>query len=409
MSITEQSAEMDIQHQSKEPPSDSKVADAPELSVVKGLIVLARHKKKLLGAPLASALAGAVIAFLLPNVYQATAKLLPPQQQQSSAAALLSQLGGVAGAVAGGAGIKSPNDIYIGMLRSRTVADAIIAKYDLKKVYGFSSQERIRNKLEENTAVASGKDGLITITVADENKALVAKLANSYVDELVRLTNTLAVTEASQRRVFYERQLDRAKDNLASAEQALKSALDTHGVVSVDVESRAMLENIVRLRAGISAKQIELSSMNAFLTSANPEYHRVQEELSSLRAELSKLENGRVGADENTSPQKSAGLENIKLIRNVKYNQMLYELLAKQYEVARLDEAKDGLVVQVLDSAIEPERKSSPRRVLIAVVFAMAGLFLTLLWIFAVEAKRSLVRLPGGAAKWDELRNLLKN
>ena len=408
MSITEQSAETNVLHQSKESSSDSKVTDAPELSVVKGLIVLARHKRKLLGVPFACALAGAAIAFALPNMYQASAKLLPPQQQQSSAAALLSQLGGVAGAVAGGAGIKSPNDIYIGMLHSRTVADAIIAKYDLKKVYGFSSQERIRNKLEENTAVAAGKDGMITITVADKDKTLVAKLANSYVDELVKLTNTLAVTEASQRRMFYERQLERAKDNLATAEQALKSALDARGVVSVDVESRAMLENIVRLRAEISAKQIELSSMNAFVTSVNPEYRRAQEELTSLRAELSKFENGRPEINEGTA-QKSVGLENIKLLRDVKYNQMLYELLAKQYEVARLDEAKESVVVQVLDPAIEPERKASPKRVLITIVSAMGGLFLTLLWIFGVEAVRSLRRLPGGAAKWDELKNLLKN
>lgn len=409
MSTIEQNAEMNIQRQVNEPSSGGKVIDAPEHSVVKGLIVLARHKRKLLGVPLASALIGAAIAFALPNIYQATVKLLPPQQQQSSAAALLSQLGGVAGAVAGGAGIKSPNDIYIGMLHSRTVADAIIGKYDLKKVYGFSSPERTRNKLEENTTIASGKDGLITVTVADEDKALVAKVANSYIDELVKLTNTLAVTEASQRRVFYEHQLERAKDNLASAEQALKSALDTRGVISVDVESRATLENIARLRAQISAKQIELSSMSAFLTSTNPDYRRTQETLASLQAELSKLENGRPGDNQAVSSQKSVGLENIKLLRDVKYDQMLYELLAKQYELARLDEAKQGAVVQVLDPAIEPERKTSPKRVLITVVSAMVGLFVTLLWIFAVETKRNLVGLPGGAAKWDELKNLLKN
>jgi tyrosine-protein kinase Etk/Wzc len=152
-----------------------------------------------------------------------------------------------------------------------------------------------------------------------------------------------------------------------------------------------------------------LSSMNAFLTSTNPEYRRVQQELTSLRSGLSKLENGRSDDNDATPPQKSVGLENIKLLRDVKYNQMLYELLAKQYEVARLDEAKEAVVVQVLDPAIEPERKASPRRVLIAIVSAIGGLFLTLLWVFLVEAKHSLIRLPGGAAKWDELKNLLKS
>lgn len=382
--------------------------DAPELSVIKVLILLAKHKKKLLGVPLACALIAVAASFGMPNVYQSSTKLLPPQQQQSGAAALLSQLGGMAGAVAGGAGLKNPNDLYIGMLRSRTIADAVIAKHQLDKVYGFQSPARVRQELEKNTEVVTGKDGLITISVSSENKALVARLANTYVDELIRLTGTLAVTEASQRRVFYERQLERAKNNLADAELSLKSALETRGVVSVDAESRAIVETVGRVRAQISAKQIEISSMSAFLTPSNPEYRRAQEQLASLRAELSKLENGRPQVSDTSSGTKSVGLENIKILRDVKYYQMLYEMLAKQYEVARLDEARDSAIIQVLDRAIEPEKKSSPKRLLIGVVAAMVGLFLTLVGVFAIEAKRGLVNLPGGAARWDELKSTLR-
>lgn len=405
MSTIEKSTSADSQRCIESPLSNThEMSDAPELSVIKVLILLAQHKKKIAGIPLICGILALGFSFTLPNVYEASAKLLPPQQQQSGAAALLSQLGGMAGAVAGTAGLKSPNDLYIGMLRSRTIANAVITKHQLDKVYGFTSPERVRQELAKNTDVATGKDGLITISVANEDRKLVARLANAYVDELVKLTSVLAVTEASQRRMFYERELERAKNNLASAELTLKSSFETRGVVSVDAESRTILETVGRVRAQISAKQIELSSMSAFLTPSNPEYRRAHEQLVSLRAELSKLENGRPEAGNASPGSHSVGLQNIQVLRDVKYYQMLYELLAKQYEVARLDEARDSAVIQVLDPAIEPEKKAGPKRGLISVIAAMVGLLLTLFGILSVEAKRGLLRLPGGEARWKELK-----
>jgi uncharacterized protein involved in exopolysaccharide biosynthesis len=206
-------------------------------------------------------------------------------------------------------------------------------------------------------------------------------MANAYVDELVRLTKILAVTEAGQRRMFYEQQLKTAKDNLAAAEMELKKSLNTRGVVSVDSESQAMLATMARLKAQISAKEIELNSLRSFITESNPQFRKTQEELVSLRAELSRLENG--SAEESDNRGSSSGLENIKILRNVKYNQMLYELLAKQYEVARLDEARDVSTIQILDPAIEPEKRAKPQRALIvlstlAISFVMTVLFVLL-------------------------------
>jgi uncharacterized protein involved in exopolysaccharide biosynthesis len=379
--------------------------DSPELGVLDILITVAKYKKRILGLPLALAFAAGAVSFAMPNIYRASTKVLPPQQNQSSATALLSQLGGVAGAIGAGAnGLKNPNDLYVGMLKSRTIADALIAKYDLKKLYGLPSQEKARAQLEESTVVASGKDGLITIEVMDKNQKLVAQLANSYVDELVRLTKVLAVTEASQRRAFYERQLELAKNNLGNAEVNLKGALDTRGVISVDNESRVIVETVGRLRAQISAKQIQLSSMSAFVTETNPEYRHAQEELGSLRAELAKLENGRPEARKLGGDEKSAGLENIKILRDVKYYQMLYELLAKQYEAARLDEAKDSAFIQVLDPAVEPERKYKPRRAIIVMIGAALGFILAIISAFVSEARQVLLSRPDGAARLAELK-----
>lgn len=381
-----------------------------EIGLFDALIVLAKHKKRLLIGPLLAAALSAGISMALPNEYEASTKLLPPQQGQSSAAAMLSQLGGIAGLAGGASGFKNTTDLYIGMLKSRTVADKLVAKFDLKKVYRTDSLELARGALEKNTMISTGKDGLISIKVESKDKALAAALANAYVGELMQLTKTLAVTEASQRRVFYEQQLEQAKNNLAKVEGELKGSLDRRGVVSVDAESRALLETVGRLRAQASAKEIQLNSMAAFVTRDNPQYKQVQEDLASLRAELSKLENGR-GTDESESRSSAAGsrggLENTKLLRDVKYNQMLYELLAKQYEVARLDEAKDPSILQVLDPAVEPERKSKPRRSFIVALSTGIAFLLAVASVFVTESQRRFMRSEQGMVQWRELKSAL--
>lgn len=379
-----------------------------EISLVDLLIVVAKRKKLIFGVPVIVAILSAALSFAIPKTFQASAKLLPPQQNQSSASALLSQLGGMAGVAAGAAGLKNPGDLYVGMLKSRTVADRLIAQFGLKDVYKADTMETARNRLEANTSISSGKDGLITITVEGRDQKLVAPLANAYVSELLRLTKVLAVTEASQRRMFFEHQFEQVKDNLAKAEMALKGALNTRGVVSIDGESRAIVETVGRLKAQVSAKEIQLSSMRAFVTNANPEYRRAEEELNGLRSELSKLENGRGAEVSVASESKPGGLENIKLLRDLKYHQMLYEMLAKQYEISRLDEAKDPSIVQVLDQAIEPERKSKPSRALIVVLSTMMSFVLALLWAFFSESQRKAMQLPDEAARWSELKSYLK-
>jgi tyrosine-protein kinase Etk/Wzc len=381
-----------------------------EFSVLDLVIVMAKHKKLMIRLPVVAAIAAVAVSFALPNVYKASAKLLPPQQAQSGASALLSQLGGAAGVMAGASVLKNPSDLYVGMLKSRTVADKLIAKFNLQKVYDVETMEKTRQILEDNTSIAAGKDGLIGIEVQDEDKKLVPQIANAYVSELMTLTKVLAVTEASQRRVFFERQLEQTKDNLAKAEMALKGALDTRGVISVDADSRAIVETVGRLRAQISAKQIQLSSMEAFVTARNPEYKRTQEELTSLRSELSKLENGRPALVDNAAPaqEKQIGLENIKILRDVKYFQMLYELLAKQYEAARLDEAKDTALIQVLDPAIEPERKFKPKRAILVVISTVFAFFVAFGIAFLAEVRQKMLRDPDGRARWMELGSVYR-
>ena len=384
--------------------------DSAGLSALDIMIVLAKYKRSLVVGPIAAAAAAVALSFALPTYYSASTKLLPPQQQQGGAAAVLAQLGGVASMATGVSGLKSPSDMYIGMLKSRTIADRLIKKFNLKEIYQSNSQEHVRNILQARTTINNGKDGLITIEVEAKDKKLAPQLADGYVAELLELTKVLAVTEAAQRRMFFERQLEAAKDNLAKAEMTLKNTLDVRGVINVDTESRAILETIARLRAQVSAKEIQLSSMNAFVTSNNPAYKRAAEELSSLKAELSRLENGRSGPSDASGNQdaKQSGFESIKTLRDVKYYQMLYELLAKQYEAARLDEAKDNSVIQVLDPAVEPEGPSTPKRIVILAVAIVLGFFAALGRAFFKEAKARMMTNPEQAKKWRQFQSFLR-
>lgn len=380
----------------------------PELKFVDILLVLARYKRALVMLPMAAVAVGVVISFVLPPAYRATTTLLPPQQSQSSAAALLSQLGGAAGALASAGGIKNPSDMYVGMFKSRTVADRLIQRFDLLKVYDERSLDDARSVLEKRSAISAAKDGMITVTVEDGDKKRSADLANAYVEELVKLTKVLAVTEAGQRRLFYEQQLEAAKNNLANAEASLKTSLDRNGVISVDTESRAIIETSGRLRAALSAKEIQLDSMKAYLTPENPEYLKAQKELSSLRAEFERLRNGRQGDEDSTGDPRNSGLQNIKALRDLKYYQMLYELLARQFELARLDEARDASVIQVLDPAVPPEHKFKPKRSVIVVLAAIFGVFAGLGYVVFAEKMRPAAG-SADSDKWKQLRAMFGN
>ena len=391
---------------------DSSAAEDDEVSLLDLLIVLAKHKRVVLGVPLAVAIGAAIVSVLLPSIYTGTARILPPQQSASAASALLNQLGGALGGLAGAAGGalgRNPSDLYVGMLKSRTVADNLIARFDLNKVYDQELHSRVRNSLQDNTTITAGRDGIIAIDVDDKDPKRAADLANAYVDELTKLTKVLAVTEASQRRLFFEQQLVQAKDNLTVAEIAARQGLQKGGLAQVDAQGRSMIAVTARLRAEISAKEVQLGAMRTFAAEGNPELQRTQQELEALRREL-----GRV---EGASPRPSSGggdsagntgLDNLGRLRDVKYYEFLYELLAKQYELAKIDEAKDATVIQVLDRAIEPDRRSKPRRSLIVLFWALLALIAAVSWALVREAAARAKADPGRSSQLHTLGRYLR-
>ena len=376
------------------------------------MIVLAKHKKLILGVPFGAAVVAAGISLLMPNIYTGTTKIHPPQQNQSAAAAMLSQLGGQLGGLgglAGGAlGIKNPNDLYIGMLKSRTVADNLISRFELRKLYETKTSDDTRKALESNARMTSGRDGIIVIEFDDKEPKRAATIANAYVEELYKLTQTLAVTEASQRRLFFERQLDQTRKNLANAETAARQGLEKGGLVVIDAQGKGMVEMTARLRGQIAVKEIQISAMRAFATGQNPDLKQAQHELDAMKQELAKMEGTSSGRDNAGTAGKADGMDNLRLLRDVKYYETIFDLLAKQYEIAKIDEARDASIVQVLDPAVEPERKSKPTRSLIVVLTALVAGFLAVIWVFIKEAGDRARQDPERAPRLDTLRGYLR-
>ena len=361
-----------------------------EISILDILIVLAKHKKLILGLPFLAGIIAAGITLLMPNWYTGTAKILPPQPSHSNAVAILGQLGAMGGGATQAIGIKNPNDVFVAMLNSRTVADSLIEKFDLKTIYGKELMTDVRKSLANNTSIASGKDGVIAIEVDDKDPKRAADLANAYVSQLEVLTINLAVSEAGKRRLFFEKQLQTVKEALTSAEVALQKSQELSGIINPAGQASLSVAAAAGLRAQITATQVQISTLRTFAAEQNPDLIRTESELAGLRRELARmragagLEKGDVLLSIGKAPK--ASLDYLKKYRDVKYYETLFELLAKQYELARIDEAKDATLIQVLDKAIQPERKSRPKRSLIVLLTAFVAGLLAVFWAFVREA-----------------------
>jgi tyrosine-protein kinase Etk/Wzc len=373
-----------------------------EISLLDLAITLAKHKKLILGAPLLAAVVVAVFMLFMPNIYTADTQIMPPQQQ-SSASAMLNQLGALSG-VAGAAGIKNPNDVYIAMLKSRTLQESMIRRFKLQNVYATKTPGVTRKTLAGVTTITSGKDGLITVQVDDKNPQRAAMLANGYAEALQQMTQVFAVTEASKRRLFFEKQLLQSKEALSDAEIALKRLQEKTGIIQLDAQAQLIISTAAGLKGQIAMREVELGAMRTFATGNNPDYIRTQQVLAGLREQLAKVETGTV----TTSKVPETGLEYIRKVRDLKYAETIYEMLAKQFEMAKIDEAKESSVIQVLDKAVVPEQKSKPARSKTVLLAAVATGFLAILWAFITEALQNAKKESETVAQLNKLKQNLR-
>jgi tyrosine-protein kinase Etk/Wzc len=390
-------------------------SDGYEVSLIDVLTQLAYRKWLIAKVTGLAVLAGVILSLVLPVRYTATTKIMPPQQTQSAASMMMmNQLtaagGGSLAALAGGGLLKNPNDIYIGLLTSRPIADAIIQKFGLMQAYHAKDMTTACKELAVNTVATSEKNGFISVSVTDKDKKRVAEMANAYTDELRILTKSLAVTEASQRRLFYEEQLKQAKEALVAAELAFQQVQQQKGLVQLDAQAKAMIEGISALRAQVAAKQVEVQALRSYSTEQNPDVQLAERELTSLQAEEARLEQsnhspGIAGLGLGNVP--AAGLEYLRAAHELAYRQALFDMLLKQYDAARLDEAKEAAIIQVVEPAIEPDRKSSPKRALIVLLFTFVGFFAGCVLALFLWWKELAQVNPITARQIHEFRNAL--
>jgi len=391
-------------------------SDGYEVSLIDVLTQLAYRKWLIAKVTGIVILAGVVLALVQSVRYKATTKIMPPQQTQSTASMLmmnqLTSVGGgsLAALAGGGLGLKNPNDIYIGLLTSRPIADAIIQKFDLAKVYHAKDMTQARRELSGNTNVSSEKYGFIAISVTDKEKKRVAEMANAYTDQLRILTKSLAVTEASQRRLFYEEQLKQSKEALVAAELAFQQVQQQKGLVQLDAQARAMIESHSVLRAQVAAKQVQLEALRSYSTEHNPSVQLAESELASLQAEETRMEQrnrtpGIAGLGLGNVPV--AGLDYLRAAHELQYQQAMYDMLMKQYDAAKLDESKDAAIIQVVEPAIEPDRKSPQRRLLILLLATFLGFFAGCFLAYVIWMKERALADPQLAGKLENLKHVL--
>jgi tyrosine-protein kinase Etk/Wzc len=383
-----------------------------DVSLLDLLILLAQRKHIVFGVTATFAILAIGISLILPKSYTGQVTLLPPQDSTSMSSSISSQLGGVAAILGSGLGFKNSNEMYVAMFKSQTVENAMVQHFGLMQEYHAKYLSDARNTFESHVKVdGTNKDGLIHISVDDPDPRRAAELANGYIDQFRGLSQHLAITEAAQRRLFFERELQEAKDNLANAEEALKRTEQTTGVMQVDLQARALTESAAALRAQITAKKVQIEGLETYATGENAQLMQAQRELDSLRTQLAK-----VGGSEDSPGSElvipkgrvpEAGLEYLRKLRDVKYYETIFEILARLFEAAKLDEAKQGAIIQVVDPATVPDRRSFPKRGLIVIVATAAGLFLGFLVALVHAVFQHLNSDPGNRVKFYELRRAL--
>jgi tyrosine-protein kinase Etk/Wzc len=335
-----------------------------------------------------------IVVYLMHPTYTAEATFLPPNSMSSGASILpTAVLGQLSGASALSA-IKDPTLIYIGVLESRAVADNIIQQFDLAKVYKTKKLSQTESALKGHTKFVSAKNSITTISVEDHDPKRAADLANAYLAELHRQNNRLALTEAAQRRLFFQQQLEKEKNALADAEVELANSQRKTGLIQPAGQAQLQMETIAQTQAEIASREVMLAAISQGATEQNPEVIRIRSEIEGLRAQLNRLENSNSQGETGSIQVPTAKVPELTLIylrkaREVKYHEELYSLLLRQYVSAQLEESRSAPLLQVVDYARVPDSKSGPHRVVLTLAALLLGAMTGAGWVL-IRHKRQV-------------------
>ena len=363
-----------------------------DFSVVLGALI--SSWRLIFGTSIGIGILSLATSFLLDNTYKATAIIMPPDRTTNALSLIGSSSGGAAsipgGALAALSMAKSPGDLYVALLATPGLESDVVKRCGLQTVYRVKLLSQARKLLEGNTLVLSdSKSGLISISVVDKDPNRAAQIVGEYIDALNKLSSRLAITDAQRRSLFFDRQVADTKENLNRAEEALKETQQKGGLVEPAGDARALIEFEGQLRAQIAAKTVELESMRVNLADDNPQIQTARMELQGLQAQagaLSQKTGNSMFSSRNGETE--ASLDYIRKLRDVKYYESLFQLLTQNLEMAKLDEARQGNIVQTVEAASPPDIKNGPHRS----IFLAAGLLLG----FCAGTAWVMVRSPFG-------------
>jgi uncharacterized protein involved in exopolysaccharide biosynthesis len=387
--------------------------EAEEVDLLDLLLVLVKKKKLILGSMAVAFVLACGITLLMPNIYIATARILPPQQEKGGLGAMVggvSDLAALAGLSVGGG---SSGELYVGMLKSRAVEDPILERFDLMKVYDQKYRSTVYGVLEQHVDVSLGKkDGILTISVEDKDPSRAAAMANAFVGELKKLNVEVNISSAGRQRQFLEKRLEVVKHDLTAAEDRLKVFQEKNKAIRIDDQAKAIIEAISKLKGELASKEVELGVALSYQTEQNPQVKTLREGIAQIKDQLRRLEQSSAGKRVSgdifiaTSDVPELGVQYGRLLREFQVQETIFELLTKQYEVAKIEEAKNTSTIQVLDHAFVPDRKSKPKRSLIVLVATFAAGFVVILGACILEAGKKMN--DQSLRRWEEIRSLLK-
>ena len=366
-----------------DPAAASDDDEGPTVSLTDLLIWIGESKGLIAGVTLLVAAVAVGVALLLPPVYTARATMMAPNNQQQSASSNALAALGALGGLGGGLAQKTPDELYVALLKSDSVVRALDKRFKLQAHYDVKDFETLRKVISKWVHIAADKkSGVISVEVDDESPTFAAELANAHAGEVGDVLSRLAISEAQLRRVFFEGQLKETKENLVKAEQAMQATQEKSGMIVLDKQAEALLLGAAQIRAQIADREIQLKVLRTGATAQNPAVMRLTSELNALRAELARMESAQGGVpgsyvDMPVGKLPAAAVDFIRARRELKIQETLLESMLRQYEIAKLDEAKEGPALQQIDFALPPDRKSKPSRALVVLVSALVALLLT--------------------------------
>lgn len=366
----------------------------PDINLIEYWRVLVKHRKMIGYGVSAVFVVSVIVSLLLPKTYISTARILPPQQDSGVSSLVAAQLPGSLGGIAAGfLGLQSPADLWVGILNSQNVKDAIIKRFDLRAEYGTDNIEDTRKELGKNLIIEKSREEIISVRVEDRDAAKAAEMANAFVEELNRVNVSSVMNNGKRMRIFVEKRLNEAKRELSAIEEKLQTFQEQKKTVKLDDQSTAIISAIGTLKGEQIAKEVELKTLRSYASSTNPRVEILSAEIGAIKGQLRSLTDG--GGKDNgffipVSKMPSLAVEYARLLRDAKIHETLFELLTQQYEVAKIQEVKDSPTVQVLDTGKVAEKKFRPRRSLIV---GLSTFIAIVLFVFGAFFREYLAKL----------------